>query len=125
MNIFQTVEIKEDEDHYGSEFLRTDASQYLLKYKTIHFFLMCFYKLLIIQCLLTLQIVSLHTIMRQLKVQITPTMVNIRVHQVGMEEGRPTVLTPQGHLKPPAAPNLTPLLNSKLDVDRTPQNDQK
>lgn len=30
LNIFHTLEIKEDEDHYCSEFLRADASQYLL-----------------------------------------------------------------------------------------------
>lgn len=43
LNIFHTVEIKENEDHYGSKFLRTDASQYLPKKNTIWFyFLLCF-----------------------------------------------------------------------------------
>lgn len=84
------------------------------------------YKPLLLTCKITsLQIAFLHTAMKEWKVQATPTMVIIRVHQAGVEGGRPTVLTPQGHLRPPAAPNLTPPLNSKLDVDRKPQNDQK
>lgn len=73
-----------------------------------------------------MKIDSLHTTMREWKVQATLTMDIIRVHRVGVGlEDRPTVLTPLGHLRPPAAPNLIPPLNSKLDVNRTPQNDQK